>query len=615
MAENYKTLDFDAVKEPATRDFVRSFFEHSWEVQRAKNEEFVRIYQMYKTYQDMTGRDPARSNIVIPKLYALVETLMPEYVEALLGIRPYIPIELFGAGSKDIAQAQTDLLDAFLHDSDFYWEIVKLIKYALLYGTSFIESTPDTVSRKVRRREPILSQDYYGNVVPVGFSESVETVVEFLLRTRTFAPWEIWRDPNATTIDGCRGLIKWRGRISGRQLKKMAERNPEMWPNFDPDKLDFDMQELEKDDIARKMMTTIGVPRAKDDTDLGIWLSYESGDRYIDMWNFSTVMRDIPNPYDHGKINLTRVINTDDPNPDNSWYGIGEGRPIEPLCKALDVNYRQMFDNHNMLGHVVLFYDNEAMNVDQLVMVAGNRIPVDLGANKTIQDHVWERPTPVLSPDFYKVPAVVNNIIDETSGVHEPMRGQPASHEQTAREAMLLQQRGGNRLRLKIRLGENMGLKGYAEKSVAIIDQFASFDDVVRKIGLERAMMLPTMNPAEVDGGYEFAFKGSNRMLQSAQKRQDSKDIYQLMAGNFSVRQDWLSNFLLETHDVSEKERRRAVVPDLQAMQMQMIMAQAQAQASGGAETTRLVSNGSAVGGSAGNTPTGRDQNEKLGTG
>lgn len=612
-----KTLDFDATKTDKVKNFFRTFWEHSWEVQRAKNDEFDRIYKMYKLYQDPTGRDPNRSNIVIPKLYGIVETIMPEYVEAILGLRPYIPVELYGQDTSDVARAQTDLLDSFLHDSNFYWEMVKHIKMAVLYGTAFLEATPTSTRHRIKRKVPILSQDYYGNVVPIGIQEEVRDIIEFGLQIRAYAPWEIYRDSNANTIDASRGVIKWRGRVSKRQIKEMVARSPESWPKFDPDKLDFDMSEVIHDEWGLKMARDIGVPIAKEDDDLGIWLSYESGDRYIDMWNFSSIIRDIPNPYFHGKINLTRTINTDDPNPDNSWFGIGEGRPVEPLCYALNTNYRQMFDNHNMLGHGVLFYDSEAMNVDQLVMIAGNRIPVDLGAGKTIQDHVYERPTPVMSPDFYRVPGVIDGLIDETSGISDMIRGEAPEQQTTAREAMLRASRSGQRLKLKIRVGENLGLKDFAEKVVSIIDQFASFDDVVRKLGAERAIMLPSINPAEVEGGYEFAFKGANRMLETQQKRQDAKDIYQLAAGNFSIRQDWLANFLLETHEISEKERRKAVVPDIQAMQLQMLVAQATAkpQGEGGAETTRSVSNGSTIGTSGGYPMGGRDVNQKLSTG
>ena len=224
-----KILNFDAKKDDDVQTFVRTFFEHARDAQKGKNEEFQRVYSMYKNQMDMAKRDPNRANIFPPKLYSTVETIVPHYADALLGVRPYIPIELSNAELSGIGEAQTDLLDAYLHASNFYWEMTKAIKYVVLYGTAFIEATPDYHNVISKVVEPVYML-IGGEQVPV---DQVVKEVEkqmFGLNVRAYAPWEIYKDPAAKDIDSCRGIIKFRGMESKRQLKERAKRGA--FPDF-----------------------------------------------------------------------------------------------------------------------------------------------------------------------------------------------------------------------------------------------------------------------------------------------------------------------------------------------------------------------------------------------
>lgn len=613
-------IQFDAQRnskegDRPVRDFMRTFFEHALHAQGSKNEEFQRIYRVYRGQMDMNRRDPNRANIFVPKLHSTIETIVPQYVDALLGVRPYIPIELTKNRNADMGDAITDLLDCYLDTGNFYWEAVKLIKYVTLFGTGFIEALPDYEIKRVERLQPIVASSPFGQPQVVGMEKIVEMKSFLRLVYRAYAPWEIFKDPNAKTLADARGIIKFRGLTSKRQLKKMAERGA--FPDFDPDKLDFDLAELDKDDIGKRIAQDLGVSMAKTDDDLGIWLSYESPERYIDFWNLTTVLRDLPNPFakehkGHGEINLTRIINTDDPNPYTSFYGIGEGKPVEQLSHAINENWNQTFDNHNMQNQGVIFYDEEALSVDQLVMIAGNRIPVTPARpGVTIRESFFERETPGLNRDHYAIPEKLEQMFDEATGLPGITRGEDISRQQTAREAILKRQAGDARMKLKIKLGEQMGLADFGLKCVHHIDQFATPDDIVEKIGAEKASTLPTVNPGAIDGGYRFAFKGSNRTAESQIKRQDAKDVYQLMAGNTTVDQNWLANWTLERFDVPDQERRQAVRTNEDALKMEEQLAQIAATGKQG-EATRAISNGQTLGGNLGFTPSGRDQNEKL---
>jgi hypothetical protein len=610
VAEN-KILDFDATGDK-TVDFVRSFFEHCRDAQRYKHDEFERIYKLYRGQMNMDGRDVNRANIHIPKLYSVVETILPHYIDAIFGLRPYIPIEVTNRSDAGISDAQTDLLDCYLNEADFFSFGKQLFKYSIIFGLGYIEVSPIFEKRKIKRVVPEMMTAMNGMQVQTGQNTIEEDKVFFRLGIRTYAPWQIYRDPACTSLDDARGVIKFRSMISKRNLKKMAEAG--YFPDFDVDKLDSDTQLALEEDWGRRLATSLGVTQPKSDDDLGVWMSYESKDRYVDIWNFKTVLRDIPNPYKHGKINLTRVINSDDPNPSTSYWGLGEGKPIEILCNALDDHWNQTFDNHNLQNQGMMFYDEDAMSVDQLVAVAGNRIPVTPQLGGKISDAIWERPTPGLSPDHYNIPNKIEFIIDDTSGIGSITRGMESNNAQTAREAILRRQAGDARMKLKIKIGEEMGLKDLGEKSISIIDQFATPDDIVSKIGAERAAMIPSANPADLDGGYNFAFKGSSRMSDAQIKRQDAKDVYQLTLADMAVNPQWRADWLLQHFDVPDSERRKAVYSqqDVMALQQQAALQEA---AAGAGESTRSVSDGGVLGVQTGQTPSGKDQNEKLSMG
>lgn len=606
-------FNFDAERgnEEAVTKFMRSFFEVSRDANRTKFQEFQRLYEMYKLVGNLAGKDRNRSNIFVPKLFSSIETIVPRYADALMGLRPYIPIELGNRKFTSIGDAQTRLLDSFLADDDsgFFWEMVKAIKYVTLYGTAFLESSPDYDMREFVKNQPQNMTLPDGRTVPIGMTQVEETRKVFQLKVRAYPPWRIFQDPNAKTVNGARGIIKFRGLVSKRQLKAMAGRG--VFPDFDLEKLDNQMQEVLNDDWSIKMARDIGVSIPEHDDDLGVWLSYESEDRYIDQWNFGITLRDQDNPYKHKKINLTRIINIHEANDYNEWFGIGEGRPVENLCHAMNDAWNQTFDAHNMINQGVIYYDDEAISVDQLVMIGGNRIPVTRNPNERIEDAVHERPMQGLPRDHYAIPDTFDRMIDETQGVFEATRGETARKTQTAREALLLSQSAGVRMKLKTMMVEQMGLKDFAMKAIEIIDQFASHDDIVDRIGVEAASILPSVNPAKIEGGFSLSMKGSARMADAMVRRQDAKDVYQLMAGNPSIRQDWLANWMLERFEVSDEERRRAVLPDANALQLQALMAK-MGIGGGKPQSQRLVSDGRLAGANIGQTEVGKDMSEEL---
>ncbi|GAG79810.1 unnamed protein product, partial [marine sediment metagenome] len=80
-------FDFRRGDDKATTQFMRNFFESSRDANLSKFEEFQRLYEMYKLVGNLTGKDKNRSNLFVPKMYSSIETIVPRYADALLGLR------------------------------------------------------------------------------------------------------------------------------------------------------------------------------------------------------------------------------------------------------------------------------------------------------------------------------------------------------------------------------------------------------------------------------------------------------------------------------------------------------------------------------------------------
>ena len=188
-------LNFDATGQKALQH-VQSFFEISRKNNKPKREEFQRVYEMYKNVQDLTGKDKNRSNLFIPTLYTNVETMAPLYHDAILGTRPFIPIELSGKRDAMAGEAITRLIDEFLVDGNYVWETSKWIKYVLLWGLGFIEARPTYCDKRVRVFEPQYITGINGNQTMIGGQWKTETRKMLRIITKAYAPWDIYNDWN-----------------------------------------------------------------------------------------------------------------------------------------------------------------------------------------------------------------------------------------------------------------------------------------------------------------------------------------------------------------------------------------------------------------------------------
>lgn len=578
MSGVISTLDFDG--EPLK--LVEDAWTFSQTQQSVRNNQYKSDHQLWNCYLDEVDRDPDRANIFIPKIYSIIETKVPREVKSLFGTRPYIPLEAKRKEYREASDIQTQILDEYLHKARFFPKNAFAVKLKNLYGTSFVETLPyyESVQQKIMVPEML-----YG--IPIGMQIQDTTVYRLRLKVTVFAPWEVYVDPYAVNLEesgGCRYVIKLQ-LCSKRDLMRLYEAGA--YPGMDINAL----EEVENQDSAKKashwglgMLAALGLTSPQSDDDVGVLMRYESEERYIDVWNDMVVVRDIPNPfkYDengkrnrgHGLINLTRFHHTLDPHTQNQFWGMGEAKPAEILQHMLNDTWNQTFDNHTMLNQMMIYYNKDKINPDSLVRTPGNRVGVKAADGEDIRKYILESPGQPLPRDHYVIPETIERMIDVTSGLHKPNYGEESPGSKTLGEIAILKEAGDVRTELSVELGEQTYMADLALKATHHIDQFATMDDVVEIVGEEKAARLMTLNPNDLPGGFNYAFKGSGRVTNMLIKQRNMKELTPFLMQIPNVLQGWWARKLLEVHELDDLELDEGIIPDEMMMQLQAQAAQ-----------------------------------------
>lgn len=560
------------------RDDPIDLLERAWEraekAQSYRNEVYRRLWLRYKGFVE-TVSDPYRSNMSIPKAHSIIETITPRLGKALFGSRPYIPLAVERDEFRDAASAIESAMDVYLHKDKFEAKGIQMIKMIGCFGTSFLEPHNDTelVTEKRLMQSPIY---------PFSIGIEKEVVRRFRLKTRLWAPWQVYVEPNMRSLTDY-GYVILVDEISRKEVEDhyqvdLQAKLKEAMDNSSPGG-DTRMKYFET------MLTSLGIARPEDDDTYGILMRYLSRDRVVTAWNGLVPLEDKPG--NGQRIDLTRVIYNEDPMPQNSFWGQGELKIIEELCDKLDETWNITFDNHDMINHAVLGYREGAVDIETAVWMGGTRIKIKKGFSGTFDDAIRRLDTQGLPADHYQIPAMLERFIDLTSGVFDITRGestQAPGKEKTATESSLLFQHADMRSEMKVKIIEMIGLADFADLCTRIIDDFADPDDLYEVLG-ERASDIITMNPYDIPGGFDWQFKGSSTISEDFRKRADWRETIEVLRDSPAWRPGAMERETMMIQGRSKKEVDRLLWTEeemFMLMQQQAALQSAEADAQGG---------------------------------
>lgn len=561
-----RILDFDG----DAVQLVRDAYSQANEVQDSLNTQSERDWLLYLAYTDPSQLNPDLPNTNIPKLYSLVEIKAAIESNALFGMRPFIPFDAVRDEFREAAQIQTTFLDALLNKAGMYDSGSLITKIKILYGTSFANVIP--------YYEKVLERKYMPDPNTGALTLVRTEAYRLRLKIETWAPWEIMVDPfaqNLTQPDGCRYIIKVQ-LCSKRMIRVMYEKGA--YPDLDLDKLNARTQsgtQYNGQHFGRRMLQAYGLPTPEGDDDIGVLLRYESPDRHVHSWMGDVALKDIDNPFEHGLINLSKMVHVVPPHPQYQFWGIGEAKPSEMLINMLNDYWTAALTNLAVQGQPSVFYRKGAIEMDDIIFGPGTRIPVESELDRPISQDVQVHGGIPLTRDHYMIPEAIERAVDLTSGSFGPSRGEELGGQTTATEVSITTERGDTRQESTIRHAENTFKADFGMKASSILEQFSNMEDLVEVVGEEDALKTISANPADLPGGYNFDFKGSARISQLLTKQRNMRELAPMLMSSMAARPGGAEKKLLELHDFSEREIKEVLFTEdelLQQQQMQMMM-------------------------------------------
>jgi hypothetical protein len=507
----------------------------------------------------MTYRDPSRANIAIPKLFSIVMGKAPQVVRALAGRRPYLPFEASREEYQDDADLMSKMLDTILAGSGYKLELTLASLINMVFGWSYMEPLPyyKTIHQAVL--VPDMSEGPYGPEI-TGFHKEYQPTQRLRFRMTPMAPWDVITHENATTLreqGGCRWVIKTRI-VSRKDMKRLAA-SGFYGPDFDADKIDSKhfVDDLH-DHEGLEILSSMGYNAPPNDGDTTILWRFESEERYVDRLGKYLILRDRDNPFaadqgGHGLINLCKMTHNLNPHTQNRWRGNGEAKINEVLISVLNENISATLDNVNMKSQGVTYYaTGRGVEPEDLVMSVGNKIGFRLESGENIEDLVKESFGSSLPDDHHIMREVIERYIDLGAQWYEVNRGEKVPGDPTLGEVGMLKAAGEAPLEMTVSVLEEEFLKDLGNKCLSHIEQFATMEDRVEILGQEDAVRTMMLHPQDLPGGYNFTFRGSDRVVNQALRRRDMQTLHDRIIGiPWLDQRSWLVE-LLKTHDLDD---------------------------------------------------------------
>lgn len=549
--------------------------------------QYRRDYQLFNGFIDMTTRDPDRSNAFIPKVRQIIRTKVPRSVKALSGQRPYIPFTSRRPEFAEGVRVWVDYVDSLLEDGYWLPQLTWADLMAHVYGTSYLDFTP-----------------YFENYTKYGGMMAPPTEARRLaIQIKAWAPWEVYPDPFATGLEKpgqCRYLVKVQ-LASRRQIVDLSQQGA--YPNLDIDKLMDARSAMGTDNISGQgghagleILRQIGINDPRFDADIGVLMRFESDDRYIQSWNGVIPLQDGPNPYPCRCIHTVRVVHGMDAHTQNQFHGIGDVKPHEVMQELMNDMFDQAVNSWNLMDQPVTYYDKAAFPgpANELVRRMGNKIPLTVPRDRRIQDVIFESFGHELPASHFNMLSMVRDFMDMSSQSTPISRGEISDDDPTATEIGLASERSADAQELDVKLSEHLTLRAFGRKLLDTVCsmQLLVAQDIIERVGIQRATQALLMNPLGIPGGINMSFKGSERVQNVAILQRQWLLLADKLLTIGSTLPGWLSQKLLEVFEEDSPDALAAIIPDqvrfaMEQMQQEQMLAGRGGQLSGSGRDRR----------------------------
>ncbi len=506
-------------------DYISELYDSTKRWRQPYEDRWKAFYKLYRNYRDET-QYPFKSNLFIPYVFSIVESITPKMLGTIFNTRPIISVQARQGANEDLAKVMERLLEYQLDDErlEFFSKVLEFFKECVIYGTSFLKVIP-------RFGDDDLVSFNYIDVEPIDL-------------------FNIFPDYRATSIRRMKYIIQ----LSYMDLDDLQTLETQGFYK-DVKKVEDQLENaINVDEYKRERLTDIGIlDEYGFDANRKIVevLEYWDKNKIYTIGARKVILKEEDNPFD-GLLPflMARYIPVQ-----HELYGIGIPEIAEDLQTELNTVRNQRMDNVNLIINRMFIANKYAdINLDQLVSYPGNVILTnDINAIQALD-------TRDVTKSAYMEEEIIKQDIDNSTGNYSYARGAPPERRETATGIVRLQQASDVRFDTVVKMLEFTVIRHIAKMFLWLDYQFLPKEELEKILGEEDYMGLMAdkfyAQPVDVMlKQYLFQPMGSSTTALREVRIQQVMQAYQLFNQDPQINQTELKKMVLDVLELKNQSK------------------------------------------------------------
>ena len=504
--------------------YIAELFESTKRWRQPYEDRWKKFYKLYRSYRDKTVY-PYKSNIFVPYIFSIVESVVPKMLGTIFNTRPIISVQPRKGSSATLAKLMERLLEYQLDEEqlEFFTKILEFFKECAVYGTSFMKVIP-------RFNDDELATFNYIDLEPIDL-------------------FHIFPDFRAKSIRRMKYIIQL-SYMDYDELERYAKQG--FYKNVKEVK-DYIESMINVDSYKRERLTDIGIlDEYGYDANRKVVeiLEYWDMDKIYTIGARKVVLKEEDNPFG-GLLPfiMARYIPVQ-----HELYGIGIHEVSEVLQEELNTVRNQRMDNVNLIINRMFIANKYAdINFDQLTSYPGNVILTnDVTAIQPLD-------TRDITKSAYMEEEIIKRDIDNAVGEYEYSRGALPPRKETATGIVRLQQAANVRFDTVVKMLEFTVIRHIAKMFLWLDYQFLPKEDLVKILGPNDYMKLNAdeLYAQDIDTvlkQYNFQPMGSSTTAIKEVRIQQIMQAYKLFNQDPLINQVALRKMVFDVLDLKNED-------------------------------------------------------------
>jgi hypothetical protein len=527
------------------KTLIMSRFDQSSSYRKHFDDKFDKCYQYYRSYEEFDADYWYRSQIFLPYIFTIIESMTPDFITALIGGDSFFSCNAVGP-QRMMAENMERLMKYQINEKmQFYQKILSYIKSILIFGNGIMYTGWKKKVKEYVRKEYI-NDPLFGLIGAVNVKHKEDIINDPWIDTvfiKNFFP-QPYKE-NVTDMDWCieRCYVDWNYIL---KLKRSGGEDNGIWKNLDAIKTSAISSDYKSVIQEMSSLVGIGADAPEDPINKPVeLLKYWRDDRVIILANRKVIIRDSENPFAH---NEKPYVDGKDYPLDKEFYAIGEVELLMPLQDRVNDFTNLRIDNlYQTINHMYVVNRNAKVNPDDLISRPNGVVWSD--------DH--NGVVPLIKKDMatsaVNEPEMAYKDMQRVSGAWEYYQGGTPDRQETATGIIKLQQAAGRRFGYRIKLLQKGPFKRILTHCMQNNQDLLPPDYTIERF--EEDMQIK-INPWDIAGKINITVAGSQNLIGLEDRM---IQFYQLAAGNPQFNQEELHRRMLDVYDIPNADKLLAV--------------------------------------------------------